>query len=275
MKFELHCHSHYSVGTKIVWEGLNSPREIVETAKRKGLDGVAITDHDSNRSWTEAERAAIREGIIFIKGIEISTNKGHVIGLGLNEHIKRDLGVEETIERIHEQGGIAIAPHPFDIKGDGVREMCLRADAVEVFNALNLDKLANNFTERKLRGVDIGKVCGSDAHSIEMLGHAVNHMDALDADSVLKQIVRGNVQMEKNYIPVRMITSWGKIRMERSYNYMLDYINEHYWGPKAWLAQGLLNKYVHSRRTKFWNAVGITSIGISKVYGSLKILSYY
>ena len=108
-----------------------------------------------------------------------------------------------------------------------------------------------------------------------MLAHAVNHIDAQNVDSVLRQIKKGNVEMEKSYIPVRLISMWGKIRMEKSYNYMRDYINEHYWGPKAWLAAHLLEKYVHSKRTKFWNAVGITSIGISKIYGSFKILSYY
>ena len=275
MKLELHCHSTHSVGTKIVWEGLNTPTEIVETAKRKGLDGIAITDHNSVRAWKEAERAAKREGILFIRGSEITSKKGHIIGLGINEFIERDLTVSETIERIHEQGGIAIAPHPFDIKGEGIREEYKRADAVEIFNALNVDKLANSFTQRRTRDVDIGKVGGSDAHSIDMIGYAVNHIDAYDTDSVLKQIEKGNVQIEKNYIPVRLITDWGKIRMQRSYNYIRNYINEHYWGPKGWLAAHLLEKYVNSERTKFWNAVGITSIAISKVYGSFKILSYY
>ena len=146
MKFELHCHSYYSVGTKIVWEGLNSPKEMIKAAKRKGLSGIAITDHDSNRSWKQAREIAKKEGMIFIPGIEISSRKGHIIGLGLNDFIKKDLSIDETIERIHEQGGIAVASHPFDIKGEGIRENYKKADAVEVFNALNVDQLSNRFT---------------------------------------------------------------------------------------------------------------------------------
>lgn len=275
MKFELHCHSHHSVGTKIVWEGLNSPTEIIKASKRKGLSGIAITDHNSNKCWKEAAEVAKKEGMLFIPSIEISSAKGHIIGLGLNEFIERDMSVDETIERIHEQGGIAIAAHPFDIKGEGIRDDFVKADAVEVFNALNVDIFANKFTENKVKKIDMPKTVGSDAHNIEMLGHAINYIDAHDIDSLLKQIKRGNVRYEKSYIPIKMITVWAKKRMEKSYGYTMSYIHDNYWGPKAWLANYMLNKYVRSNRTKIWNVVGIVSVNVSRMYGGLKILSYY
>ncbi len=275
MKFETHSHSYYSVGTKIIWEGLNSPAEMVKAAKKKGLGGIAITDHNSIKAWREARETAKKEGIIFIPGIEISSADGHIIGLGINDFIERDMSADETIEKIHEQGGIAIAAHPFDIKGEGLRDKCVKADAAEVFNALNVDILANKFTERKLRKLNISKVCGSDAHSVEMVGRAVNHIDADDVDSVLKQIKRGNVEIECDYVPIRVITAWAKTRMERSYGYTLKYIHENYRQPKAWLAEGLLNKYVNSKRTNFWKVLGLVSVNITRIYVGLKLLSYY
>jgi predicted metal-dependent phosphoesterase TrpH len=263
------------VGTKIVWEGLNSPAEIMHAAKKKGLEAIAITDHNSNDAWKEAAAAAKREGIIFIPGMEISSSQGHILGLGLNEFIPRDMGMEETVERIHDQGGLAVAAHPYDIKGEGVRDDYRKADAVEVFNALNVDWFANRFTENKLRSVDMPKVVGSDAHNTAMLGHAVNIMDAHDADSILKEIRMGRVQHEKNYIPIKMISAWAKKRLENSYGYTMDYIAQNYWGPKAWLARRLLDKYVNSQRTVIWNALGVFSVNASRVYGGLKVLSYY
>jgi predicted metal-dependent phosphoesterase TrpH len=275
MKAELHCHSTHSVGTKVVWEGLNSPAEIMKAAARKGIGAVAITDHNSNGAWKEASAAARREGIVFIPGIEITSTKGHILGLGLNEFIPRGLGVDETVERIHEQGGLAIAAHPYDIKGEGIRDDYRKADAVEIFNALNVDWFANRFTESRLRSVDMPKVVGSDAHNTAMLGHALNIVDAHDMDSVLKAIRLGRVQHEKNYIPVKMISAWAKNRLENSYGYTLDYIAQNYWGPKAWLARRLLDKYVNSHRTVVWNALGVFSISMSRMYGGLKVLSYY
>ena len=275
MKAELHCHSTHSVGTKVVWEGLDSPAEMMRAARMKGIGAVAITDHNSIGSWKEAAAAAKREGIIFIPGMEISSSKGHILGLGLNELVPRDLGIEETVELIHEQGGLAIAAHPYDIKGEGVRDEYREADAVEVFNALNVDWFANRFTENRLRRVDMPKVVGSDAHNVDMLGHAINIMDAHDADSVLREIRRGRVQHEKSYIPIKMISAWAKKRLENSYGYTLEYIAENYWGPKAWLARRLLDKYVNSHRTAVWNALGVFSVNASRVYGGLKVLSYY
>jgi predicted metal-dependent phosphoesterase TrpH len=275
MKFELHCHSSYSHGKKITCEGLNSPAELIKAAKRKGLAGLAITDHNNSESWTEAARAAKSEGIIFIPGIEVSTSRGHLIGLGLNEHIDLGMTVSETIDRIHAQGGIAIAPHPFDIKGEGIKHECAKTDAVEVFNSMNLDKLANMFTERWARNRGMAVTCGSDAHNIDMMGCAINNIDAQDVDSVIAEIRKGRVVVEKNYIPVSVLSAWAKARMERSYQDILRYIGENYWEPKAWVARGLLNKFVFSERMKIWKVVGYTSVGISRVYGGLKILSYY
>jgi len=126
IKAELHCHTWYSFGTKIKVEGLHSPEHMVKRASELGLDAIAITDHDTFTGALEAERHAKKYGITVIKGEEITTDKdNHVIGLGLNELIPKGLAFEEVIDRIRAQGGIAIAPHPFDINNKGVGKISI------------------------------------------------------------------------------------------------------------------------------------------------------
>ncbi|MGI9084815.1 MAG: PHP domain-containing protein [Aeromicrobium sp.] len=70
MRIDLHTHSSRSDGT-------DTPTELVENAKRAGLDVVALTDHDTTVGWDEAEAAAERVGIRLVKGIEVSSSIDH------------------------------------------------------------------------------------------------------------------------------------------------------------------------------------------------------
>ena len=87
MEIELHAHTHHSRGSKITVEVLMSPTELVRQAKRIRLDAVAVTDHSTGAGWTEALQAGKKHGVTVIPGIEINTEEGHLIGLGLNEHV--------------------------------------------------------------------------------------------------------------------------------------------------------------------------------------------
>src|SRR4030042_1821987 len=120
MRFELHCHSIYSKGKKIPAEGMDSPADLVKAAKALSLDGIALTDHSTNRGWAEAKETCIKHGLVFIPAIEVSSLAGHIIGLGLNEHVKSGLSAEETLDSIREQGAVSVAAHPFDIRGGGL-----------------------------------------------------------------------------------------------------------------------------------------------------------
>src|SRR5205823_4599911 len=79
---------------------------VVGRGRQVGLDGIAITDHNSVAGIREAEAAA--GDLIVIPGIEISTRSGHVIAYGVREPILRDLSVRETVERITALGGVAV-----------------------------------------------------------------------------------------------------------------------------------------------------------------------
>ena len=64
MLTDLHMHSYYSDGTM-------SPREIVEDAKKRNVQLIAITDHNVLDSYTELKEAAEEFGIKVIRGVEI------------------------------------------------------------------------------------------------------------------------------------------------------------------------------------------------------------
>lgn len=270
-KFELHCHSKYSKGLTIPHEGIPSPAEIVRRAKRIGLSGVAITDHSSIKAWDSARREARKQGILFIPGIELETQQGQVIGLGISGHIKDNLPLSEALENIKEQGGLAIAPHPFDLRGHGIRNKIKHLDIVEVFNALCSDRLVNRFAEMKARKLGKKMTCGSDAHTLDMLGTAPNLIDAQDLDSLLKEIGKGRVEIIKRYIPLRQIVEWNRHRFAKSYDYMLNYMKESYSRPRLWVSRRLLNTFINSK-SNFWTLAAKTSLPFIGIYGSLRLL---
>lgn len=242
MLVELHCHSHYSQRIKVRTEGMNSPAEIMGHARATGIGAVAVTDHDVFKARKEASLAAKRYGVIHIPGEEVSTDKGHMLALGINEWIRPHQSVEETIDEIHSQGGIAVASHPFDINNDGIKEGARLCDAMETFNCLNLDRIAN------IRGVNfawlhkIPGVAGSDAHMLQMMGHGLNEVDAWDADSILREIRKGRATIaSRKYIPLNVIRHWSILRLRSSYDSIMDYIENNYIWPKSAVSKKLLN----------------------------------
>jgi predicted metal-dependent phosphoesterase TrpH len=269
MKFELHCHSRYSRGKNIPTEATASPGEIVRALRAKGFAGVAITDHDSIKSWKEASTEARRLGMVFIHACEISTLDGHVIGLGLTENVRRDTSAEEAIEEIRSQGGIAVAPHPFDLRNEGVGMKFSLCDAAEAFNSLNLTRLENGKAQRKIREAGIPAVGGSDAHALEMLGLTVNHIEASSAEEALSAIRKGKVRIEGSYVPVPAVVRWARQRMRSSYPEVIRYVDANYGMPRAVFSKFMLRRFVGSD-SSLWNSLGYVSIGMATAYSALR-----
>jgi hypothetical protein len=268
-KFELHCHSHHSRGIKIPTEATASPAEIVRVLHRRGFSGVAITDHDNIEGWKEASSEARRLGTIFIQACEVSTLDGHIIGLGLTGPVKRDMTAEETIDAIRSQGGICVAPHPFDLRNEGLGWKFPLCDAAEAFNSLNLTRLENRKAAGEIRKAGISAVGGSDAHTPEMLGMTANHIEASTPDEALRRIKKGQVRIEGRYIPVPVVVRWARERMLRSYGDVTTYIDANYWRPRAAFSKFMLRRFVNSS-SPLWNGVGYASIGIATTYSALR-----
>ena len=273
MLFETHCHSWHSKGEKIPWECSSNPRDLIRRAKRLGLSGIALTDHNTTKGWDKASKEAKRIGLVFIPGVELKTGEGHLIALGISEDIESYLPLDETIERIHEQGGLAIAPHPFDLKGDGIKNGIEKADVVEVFNAMNLDKLSNRVAEKRAKELSKPMIVGSDAHSLDMIGYAVNISEATDMDSFLDDVKQGKLMFRTEYLPLRALVEWYRERLICSYVDVLRYVNNSYIFPKAVLAKTLLNRFVRSKNVS-WEILAKFGVEISRIYSMLKIFTY-
>ena len=169
MKIDLHTHTLCSK------DSCNQYDRIIEAVQRAGLDGIAVTDHNEFRGAIELQR---RAPFTVIPGEEIKTSRGEIIGLYLTEHIQPGLDPLETVRRIHDQGGLAYVPHPFDeVRGSRIARDALDAvaphiDFLEVFNARNA---LPRFNQRALEyaqqhGILAG--AGSDAHIYCEYGHA-------------------------------------------------------------------------------------------------------
>ncbi len=107
MKLDLHIHSKYSFDSRSDVAG------IIRAAKARGLDGAAITDHETMAGVGEALGVAKKEGFTLIPAEEILTEKGEIIGYMLSEEIHAK-DPFEAVDLIHEQGGLSSIPHPFD-----------------------------------------------------------------------------------------------------------------------------------------------------------------
>ena len=94
MKCDLHLHSYAS------YDSISSPKDIIKEAARKGIDCIAITDHGEVKAFEELKKHAKSKGILVIKGIELKTKKGDIIGLNIKDKIPEGLSVQETIKEI-------------------------------------------------------------------------------------------------------------------------------------------------------------------------------
>jgi predicted metal-dependent phosphoesterase TrpH len=139
-----------------------------------------------------------------IPGVEISSLNGHVLGLNVEEPIAKKLGVDETVDRIHEAGGIAVACHPatFFKESLGSRTSS-RFDAVEVINASALPFNYSVRNGRKLAArLGLAQVAGSDAHYGPEIGCAFTLVDAeLEVDKIIEAVRKGSCQPFGRAIP--------------------------------------------------------------------------
>ena len=240
MLFELHSHSWYSKGNILGEENTASPVEMVKEARRRGLDGIAVTDHNSFKSWDSIKKLRFDDFIV-IPGEEVSTLQGHLIALGITEEIKPNQDIFETIDEVHHQGGITIAPHPFDLAKKGLREFAKHTDAIEIFNAMSLDKFANLRAERFAKKFDKPMIVGTDAHLKEWVGKSITQVNSYpDVDSVLKEIMFGDTRLRKNYLSVEEMNQWFLMRLNKDYSKALKYIDANYGFVKGKLSKNLM-----------------------------------
>lgn len=185
IKIDLHVHTQYS------YDALITPEELFYYAKKRGLDGVAITDHDTTEG---AAKIMGEKGFLIIPGIEVSSMDGHVVGLNVNDRIPQGLSVGETVDRIHEAGGIAVACHPTALFWDSLgKHVNAKFDAVEVINSSAFPfRYAVKRAMKIASSLRIPQVAGSDAHYAPEIGYAYTIIDAEpEISSTIEALTRG------------------------------------------------------------------------------------
>lgn len=186
LKLDLHIHSQYSE------DATGSPKDIIKILQKKGLQGMAITDHNTVEGGLKALKVKPKEFIV-IPGVEISTKDGHMLALNVTENIKRHRSVEETVEKIIDAGGLPVVPHLFrnmsGIKKEKLRNIQTKISAIEVFNSCSLPQ-TNLKTAKIAKEYGLGGTGGSDAHDPIYAGYAYTTVDTTDMniDSILSEI---------------------------------------------------------------------------------------
>ena len=164
-------------------DGWPSPLELVDYARATAMDVIAVTDHDTIEGALRAcDHAAGRSKLQVIVGEEVSSRDGHIVGLFLERRIRPGMSGAATVHAIHDQGGIAIAVHPFwrtqrssrggPVHGVGWLAAELPFDAIEIENATPGFYFFNHLARRLNLGLGCSEVGGSDAHILDAVGRA-------------------------------------------------------------------------------------------------------
>jgi len=164
-------------------DGWPSPQELVDHAGGIGLDLIAVTDHDTiEGALRAAEHASRRTKLEIVIGEEVSSRDGHIVALFIEKKIRPGMSAAATVHAIHDQGGLAVAVHPFwrtqrrtrsgRVHGVGWLAAELEFDAVEIENATPGFYLFNQLARRLNMGLGSAEVGGSDAHILDAVGRA-------------------------------------------------------------------------------------------------------
>jgi len=196
LKIDLHVHTCYSKDSTISLE------QVVCFAKKRGLDGVAITDHNT----VEGALKLKTKKIIVIPGIEVSTLQGHLLGINVKTPIPAKLKMKETIQKIHDAGGVAIAAHPTAFYKSPASRKVTCYDAVEVMNASSFPfSVLTHYSKEFAEKLNLPQTGGSDSHYAPEIGSAYTVVEAeKDVDEIANAILCGSTTPIGKGIPLKV-----------------------------------------------------------------------
>lgn len=202
VKIDLHNHTaHGSI------DAVNDPDLLIETARARGVDGIAITEHGKRRT-TLAEQLAARHGFPVFAGMEVSCELGDLLLFGVDEIPARVISGADISAYVRAAGGVLIAAHPyrwhlspkpwigprdpeFSIDKALGQPLVGLVDALEAANgwATQLDV---DFTRAVCRRTGLRATGGSDAHAPEEIGrcYTVFESDGIGSDGDLVRALR-------------------------------------------------------------------------------------
>lgn len=184
LRVEFHCHTMYSK------DSLLKPEALVRTCQQKGIDRVAVTDHNTT-AGAVACQALDPERVIV--GEEIMTTAGELLCFYVQEEIPPGLTPEETISRLRQQGAFISVSHPFDRQRSGawrkedLEKIIHEVDAIETFNARCMAPVFNRRAKDFAAQYALSGTAGSDAHTAFELGRATLRVPEFSDTASLKE----------------------------------------------------------------------------------------
>lgn len=210
MRIDFHCHTHYSR------DSLTSFESLLHRMDRRGLDKVVITDHNAIDGALEFRRRAPGR---FLVGEEIKTTHGELLALFISELIPPGLPLQETIARVHDQGGVVGASHPLDrLRREAMGRETFESihdqlDFAEIFNARVILPGDNHLARRLASGWGLAGTAGSDAHSPWEVGRAYVEMGSFDSgEAFLDCLAQGRVGGRLSSPLVHLTSTYAKWR---------------------------------------------------------------
>ncbi len=192
------------------------PARLLQVARQRGLDRLAITDHNTIAGALEA--AAIDPEMVIV-GEEIMTTQGELLGYFVQEEVPPGLSPLETIDRLRAQGAVISVSHPLDaMRGGAWREPDLRAilplvDALEIKNARTWSSGPNQRASDMAQQAGLAGTAGSDAHAYREIGRAVTLLPEFsDAAGLRRALSQGRVQGEGSSPLVHLYSRYATLR---------------------------------------------------------------
>ena len=219
LKMDSHIHSEYSPDSYAKID------DILKRAGERNIDVIAISDHNTVDGTCEVLKKTRNTDILAVPSIEISSSHGHILGFGCEENVARDLSPAETIDKIHDLGGLAIVPHPFCFYRHGLfhsyREFeSLKFDAIETRNARFIVGYCNRKAKKLSEKNKIPALGASDAHYHKFVGDCYSTLECeKDIDHIMKAIKKqkceahgngtSNISLSKYLFNMKILKKYG------------------------------------------------------------------
>ncbi len=174
-----------------------TPDALIEAAKKAGLDGVCLTEHDFFWEHEKTAELGRRHDFLVIPGIEVNTESGHVVVFGLEEFVYGMHRLGELVGMVEAAGGAMIAAHPYrrqlplELTREGdwsealerasENEAYRHVQAIETLNGRGTER-QNAFSAALCERHGLAQVAGSDAHSAVDVGTCATEFEARIGD---------------------------------------------------------------------------------------------
>ncbi len=193
MKIDLHVHSQYSK------DALSKPESIIKEVQKKGLSGIAITDHNTVECWPKLLPLAKKAGVLVVKGEELKVKEhgktiGELSALFMQEDIK-SFELPEILDAAKRQDALLIIQHPFDLFRKRWKRMDYwnKFQGIEVFNSRCVLNSWNKKAMKFAREHEFSATAGSDAHVPQEIGNAFIEFEGESEEELRKAILKRKV----------------------------------------------------------------------------------